>query len=75
MSLLGGSMITVGIVIFLVGYWFLGKSQGEESCTPPNDKAKHNKGGGIAGIVIGIIFVIVGFIINLSQPKDLPQYA
>lgn len=71
MSIVGGSLITVGIVIFLVGYWFLGKSQGEESCTPVSDKAKHNKNGGIAGIVFGIIFMVVGLVLNFSQPAEV----
>ena len=71
MSLLGGSLITLGIAVFLVGYWFLGRSQGEEACTPPLDMSKINRGGGIAGIVIGLIFMLVGFIINLSQPADV----
>lgn len=71
MSFLGGTLITLGITVFLIGYWFLGKSKGEESCTPPLDTSGVNRGGGIAGIVIGLIFMLVGFIINLSQPADV----
>jgi len=71
MSLAGGSLIAVGLTIFLVGYWFLGKSQGEEECPQVPEKAKHNKGGGIAGIVIGLIILVIGFMINLAQPADV----
>jgi hypothetical protein len=65
MGLLGTSLIIVGIVIFLVGYWFLGRSQGEEQCKPPIESA--NKGGGIAGIVIGLIFMLAGLVVNFRE--------
>jgi uncharacterized membrane protein len=73
MSLLGTSLITVGIIIFLIGYWFIGRSQGEEQCKPPIESA--NKAGGIAGVVFGLIFMIVGLYFNLSQsnPKVIPE--
>ena len=73
MSLLGTSLIVVGIVIFLIGYWFIGRSQGEEQCKPPVESA--NKAGGIAGTVIGIIFMIAGLYFNLrDSPKQVEQY-
>ena len=73
MSLLGTSLITVGIIIFLIGYWFIGRSQGEEQCKPPIKSA--NKAGGIAGVVFGLIFMIVGLYFNLSQsnPEVIPE--
>jgi uncharacterized membrane protein len=73
MSLLGTSLITVGIIIFLIGYWFIGRSQGEEQCKPPIESA--NKAGGIAGVVFGLIFMIAGLYFNLSQsnPKVIPE--
>jgi len=76
MSLLGTSLITVGIVIFLVGYWFIGRSQGEEQCKPPIESA--NKAGGIAGVVFGLIFMIVGLYFNLrdsSSQGASPEYS
>lgn len=63
MTLLGTSIIILGFVIFLIGYWFLGKSSGEQECPTPIKSA--NYGGGIAGIVIGIIFMISGSFMNL----------
>lgn len=71
MSFAGGSFIFIGVIVFLIGYWFLGKGQGEESCVPPLEKSYYNKNGGIAGIVIGCSFILVGLIINLSQPADV----
>lgn len=74
MSLLGTSLIVIGIVIFLVGYWFIGKSQGEEQCKPPIESA--NRGGGIAGTVIGLIFMLAGLYFNLSNSniKEVVEY-
>lgn len=65
MSILGTSLIVVGIVIFLVGYWFIGRSQGEEQCKPPVESA--NRAGGIAGTVIGLIIMLAGLYFNLSD--------
>jgi Na+/proline symporter len=74
MGLLGTSLIVVGIVIFLVGFWFTGRSQGEEQCNPPIKSS--NKAGGIAGIVIGLIFMLVGLVVNLSEAnsEEFVQY-
>ena len=74
MSLLGTSLIVVGIIIFLVGYWFVGRSQGEEQCNPRIETA--NKAGGIAGIVIGLIFMLAGLFVNLREanPEQVVQY-
>lgn len=74
MSLLGTSLIVVGIVIFLVGYWFIGRSQGEEQCNPPVESA--NRAGGIAGTVIGLIFMIAGLYFNLrdASPEQVIEY-
>ena len=74
MGLLGTSLILVGIVIFLVGYWFTGRSQGEEQCNPPIESS--NRGGGIAGIVIGLIFMLAGLVFNLreSNPEQVISY-
>lgn len=74
MSVLGTSLIVVGIIIFLVGYWFVGRSQGEEQCSPPLQTA--NKAGGIAGIVFGLIFMIVGLYFNLrNNNSNIEQVA
>lgn len=74
MSLLGTSLIVVGIVIFLVGYWFIGRSQGEEQCKPPIESA--NRAGGIAGTVIGLLVMVVGLYFNLRDANagQLVQY-
>lgn len=74
MSLLGTSLIVVGIVIFLVGYWFIGRSQGEEQCKPPIESA--NRAGGIAGTVIGLLIMLAGLYFNLSNvnPEQVIQY-
>jgi Na+/proline symporter len=70
MGLLGTSVIVVGIVIFLVGYWFTGRSQGEEQCNPPIESA--NKAGGISGIVIGLVVMLAGLVVNLREANPEP---
>ena len=70
MGLLGTSVIVVGIVIFLVGYWFTGRSQGEEQCNQPIESA--NKAGGISGIVIGLVVMLAGLVVNLREAKPEP---
>ena len=74
MGLLGTSVIVVGIVIFLVGYWFTGRSQGEEQCNPPIESA--NKAGGISGIVIGLVVMLAGLVVNLREanPEQVIAY-
>jgi putative Mn2+ efflux pump MntP len=72
MSIAGTSTIVTGIIIFLVGYWFLGKSVGQNECKDKSESTRSNYGGGIAGIVIGIILMIVGLVLNFMPPKEVP---
>ena len=73
MSIAGTSTIVAGIIIFLVGYWFLGKSVGQNECKDKSESASLNYGGGIAGIVIGIILMIVGLVLNFMPLKEEPS--
>jgi putative Mn2+ efflux pump MntP len=66
MSVAGTSTIIAGIIIFLIGYWFLGKSYGQTDCKDIPDTTNVNYGGGMAGIFIGIILMITGLVINFS---------
>lgn len=76
MSFAGTLTITIGIIIFLVGYWFTGKSSGQKECKEKPENTDLNYGGGIAGIVIGLILMIAGLFINLSSatPTYTPTY-
>jgi uncharacterized membrane protein len=69
MSIAGTSTIIIGIVIFLTGYWFLGKSSGQNDCKDKPENTNSNYGGGIAGIVIGIILMIAGLIMNMMANR------
>lgn len=74
MNAAGYVLIFVGLVIFLVGYWFLAESQ--VSCTGTGSEpvnASTNKGGGIAGIVIGIIVIILGIVFGHSSDTMLSE--
>ena len=72
--MLGTILIVLGVAVFLVGYWFLGYNRGNLVCDPAVDRDK-NFGGGIAGIVIGIVIMIIGFVVNLSSsgPIEIPN--
>jgi ABC-type phosphate transport system permease subunit len=72
MSITGNLLLFIGIAVFLTGYWFMGKSQGEFECNPPAGKAETNKGGGIAGLVIGSVFMLFGMFVNFTTPAAMP---
>lgn len=59
-------LISIGLISFCVGYFFLAKSQGENECITPKIEMTENLNytGGIAGVVIGLVFFIIGFILN-----------
>lgn len=55
-------MIFVGILTFLIGYWFLAYNWGEYSCNTGVSKASYI--GGIVGLVLGLLLILVGIIMN-----------
>ena len=65
MNLVGYLIVTVGLIVFLVGYWFLALSNGQKQCTNEINYST-NMGGGIAGVVIGIIIMILGIVFGNS---------
>ena len=69
MNFTGYIMITFGLIIFLIGYWFLGVSNGQKECGDSAivSKSSINMGGGIAGIVIGLVIMILGIIFGNSE--------
>ena len=74
MNAVGYVLIFVGLVIFLVGYWFLAESQVE--CNDPAflSKASTNRAGGIAGIVIGLVVMILGIVFGHStEPIEVSE--
>ncbi len=67
----GTILLIVGIVIFLVGYFYAGVAQGQGECVDKVTKEKLldnkvNYQGGIAGVVIGIVLAIVGYFLSLN---------
>ena len=78
MQLLPGLLILLGLVIFMIGYYYFAKSNGQNECNTVNgpvDKKEIEQSqsanyiGGIIGLVIAIILVIVGFILNSQTAK------
>jgi amino acid transporter len=63
--MIGTFVILLGLISFFVGYFFLGKSKGQEECN--KQSANINYIGGLAGIIIGVIFMFVGLIVNYGK--------
>jgi general stress protein CsbA len=78
LSIFSYFIIFTGLVSFLIGYWFLAKSKGEDENS--STSAKNNFIGGLIGIIIGVIFLIYGFILSKKQiqialtNQNLPTY-
>lgn len=72
MNLTGYLMVTVGLIVFLIGYWFLALSNGQKQCSDSAiaSNSSMNMGGGIAGIVIGLIIMILGIFYGNTLPID-----
>lgn len=63
-------LLLFGMTIFLTGYFFVAKSHGDQECAPPKHKTFYdniNYTGGIAGIVIGLMFILVGTVLYFSS--------
>lgn len=75
MNLTGNIMVSLGLVVFLIGYWFLALSNGQKQCGDSAivSKSSTNMGGGIAGIVIGLIIMILGIVFGHSVPVEAPS--
>ena len=73
MELLPGILILLGLVIFMVGYYYIAKSNGQSECNKDKKEIESSQSanyiGGIVGVVIAIILVIVGFILNSQTAK------
>ena len=66
MNVIGYVLVVIGLIVFLIGYWFLAESQVETT-----DVASTHKAGGIAGIVIGIIVMILGIVFGHSSEPPI----
>lgn len=73
MNLLGGFIVAFGLIIFLIGYWFLALSNGQKECGDSAivSKSSTNMGGGIAGIVIGIVIMIIGIFMGHAPAQQM----
>ncbi len=61
--MIGVLLILSGLISFLTGYFFLGKVQGQNDCSTKPESTDSNYKGGIAGVVIGIIFLSIGIVL------------
>jgi len=68
----GPILVVIGLILFLVGYFYAGVAQGQGECIDEKTKEKKinntaNYQGGIAGIVIGLILGVVGYFLSLGN--------
>jgi multisubunit Na+/H+ antiporter MnhB subunit len=56
------TIIVSGLIVFLVGYWYLAKSSGEMEC--PTQIQSWNLIGGWLAMIIGIIIMLVGLYLS-----------
>lgn len=67
---IGNSLMIVGFIGFLVGYFFLGLVQGQNSCTNVQElKTMQYYKGGMAGVLLGLIFLFTGYIVRAGEPR------
>jgi uncharacterized membrane protein len=62
-------LILLGLISFLTGYFFLGKVQGQNDCKEKPESTEINYKGGVAGVFLGILFVIIGFVIQMMTTR------
>jgi Ni,Fe-hydrogenase I cytochrome b subunit len=68
MSIIYWSSLLTGITIFLTGYYFIGKSSGQVECEKTKNLFEmQNYQGGLAGVIIGIIFIVVAFVFRFGD--------
>jgi hypothetical protein len=60
-------ILSVGIIVFLVGFFFLGKAQGQSDCANRPDTEGANRSGGWVGLTIGIIFTIIAIVMKFRN--------
>lgn len=61
----------LGFGIFLLGFFFVGKSTGEDA----KDEMKNtNYNGGMAGIFIGIVLSIIGYFFRVTEKLKNSNY-
>ncbi len=65
MSIVGSGTVLLGIIVFLIGYWYLSKSTGQDECQSVPDSRSRNFVGGLSGLFIGIIIMVIGFFLNI----------
>lgn len=70
----GYILIILGLISFFIGDFFLGKVQGQNDCKEKPETTENNYKGGIAGVVLGIIFILIGCIVR-SMPARQPEYS
>jgi hypothetical protein len=60
-------LIIIGLISFFTGYFFLGKAHGQNDCKDKPESTDINYKGGIAGVVIGVFFILIGIVVRMMM--------
>ena len=65
--------LTLGVMVFMIGLFFVAKAQGQRECVPESETRYTNEVGGGFGLTFGIILLILGCILG-SGKKNINVY-
>lgn len=60
-------LFSVAFLLFMLGYFYIGKSKGEETCTPPPPWQNSTYTGGVVALTFGILMAIGGVVLRLLR--------
>ncbi len=73
--MLGYFLVSLGLIAFLIGFFFMAKSEGQKECAEQPATTENNFKGGIAGLVIGGTFILIGSIVlSIMSSKRSNSY-
>lgn len=61
------SVSLIGTIVFLIGFFFVAKSEGQGDCTEEPSTLFNNKVGGGFGIAIGGLILLVASILSIKS--------
>ena len=65
-GMIGIGLLVAGVFVTFIGLYYFSKSTGESACASKPATTDADYGGGIAGIVIGVILIIVGVVMKFA---------
>lgn len=73
MGILSTLSILLGTIVTLIGFWFIAKSDGQNTCKDKPESAGANYVGGIVGVVIGILIIVISLFLRTSVGQSVAE--